>query len=146
MIKIGMEALVSQTPKSLKTPRNSRSNTTRLQELWPEGSYQLSPSLIPLDRVPEGACQENHQTIVPCSLPQQLPSTPGLFSSLKLHPSGFQGTDKASAHPPGLHTVFHGLHNFLLLFPKETPLRRAGSWAEKLCQCPEYINLISAGI
>lgn len=103
-----MEALVSQTLKSLKTPRNSRSNTTRLRELWPEGSYQLSPSLIPLDRVPEGACQENHQTIVPCSLPQQLPSTPGLFSSLKLHPSGFQGTDKASAHPPGSHTVFHG--------------------------------------
>lgn len=143
-----MEALIPQDTKIPKNTQKDQIQHTKVMGALTLGiqlslsNYPLSPSLTPLDRVPEGACQESHQTIVPCSLPQQLPSTPGLFSSLKLHPSGFQGTDKASAHPPGLLMFFQGLHNFLLLFPKKTPLGRAGSWAEKLCQCPECIKLI----
>lgn len=64
-----MEALISQIPKSLKAPRNSRSKPAMPRELCPEGSDQLSPSLMPLDRVPAGVCQESHQTIVPSKSP-----------------------------------------------------------------------------
>lgn len=96
-----MEALISQIPKSLKAPRNSRSSPAMPGELCPEGSDQLSPSLIPLDRVPAGVCQESHQTIVPCSLPQHSrivfqPETPSLR---------IPGDRQVTAHPPGLHTA-----------------------------------------
>lgn len=128
-----MESLTSQTPKPLNPPRTSSSIPPRPRELCRRDAIDFHPG-SPWLWI--GFLGERARKAIKQLSPAASPSTPGLFSSLKLHPSGF-------LCPPSrlTPTFFQGLHNSLLLFPKETLLGRAGL-LEKLCQCPESINLI----